>query len=69
MRPRWEPFLVSTLRPIGLKFRLIALLILITSVGETNSSIESITIPMDEYSRMELTSKIGVALFMSAPSR
>ena len=58
MRPSLVPFLVSTLSPMRLKLRFRTFSIFTTSFEETNSSIESITMPREEYSRMEEMSRM-----------
>ncbi len=52
-----------------LKFSAMTLLILTTSLGATSSSVESMTIPKLEYSRMDLASKILVDLSTPGPNK
>lgn len=52
-----------------LKFSAMVLLILTTSVGATSSSVESMTMPKLEYSRMEMTSRMFCVLFTPGPLR
>ena len=65
--PSLEPFLVSTLRPMGLKLRARTFSILTTSPSEISSSAESMTRPNLEYSRTLLASRILPPSLFVAP--
>ena len=60
--PSLVPFLVSTLRPFKLKLRSMILLTLTISSFSASSSMESITQPYLEYSRIDLASRMLVFL-------
>ncbi len=66
-RPSLLPFLVSTLRPMRLKFRSRMSLILTTSLSATSSSMLSTTTPRWEYSRMDEVSRMQLVELIVGP--